>query len=435
VSTVQDSRSIDGVLADFVRRDLLEPRHFRLLWLLAGASFFAGYDVNILTTVLPQVRHTFGLSQAQASYWLALLFLGAAPAVFLARRADRHGRRRMLLVSVAGCTVATAATAAAPTILLFGLCQLCAGAFFALDTTLTWTMLAEELPAGARGFGFGVLATLAALGSGTAALAWALLLSPHHLSWRWLYAAAAPVLFASMFLRRTLPESSRFQAAAAAGHLAVSWRTLLRPPLGRRLALVCAAALLGSLLTQAAVFVIDFMETQRHLSASEANLILVSAGALAIPVLLGAGSVSDRLGRKRIGCSFLALSLTGGLSFFFIAHGPLGLFLTLTVTFVGQFGAWPTLNGFATELFPTSHRALASSASGIAGVLGQAASFLLAGVLIGITGSLARTVAVLGVGPLAALIVVVAGFPETASKELEVTSAAELERAGAVRCP
>jgi len=393
------------------------------MWLLAGASFFAGYDVNVLTTVLPQVRHTFGLSQAQASDWLALLFLGALPAVFLARRADRYGRRRLLLVAVVGCTVATAATAAAPNIVLFGLGQLCAGAFLALDGTLTWTMLAEELPAGARGFGFGVLATLSALGSGTAALAWALFLSPHHLSWRWLYVAATPVLFISVFLRRTLPESSRFEAAASAGRLAASWRSLLRPPHGRRLVLVCAVALLGSLLTQASVFVIDFMETQRHLSSSAANLILVGAGALAIPVLIGAGSISDRLGRKRIGCSFLALCLAGVLGFFFIARRPLGLFLALTVTFVGQFGAWPTLNGFATELFPTSSRALASSASGVAGVLGQTTSFLLAGLLIGLTGSLARAAALLAVGPATALVLVIVGFPETASKELEVTSA------------
>jgi hypothetical protein len=79
-----------------------------------------------------------------------------------------------------------AATAVAPTIVSFGLCQLCAQAFLALEGTLTWTVIAEELPARARGFGFGVLAMLDALGAGTGALVWGLLLSPHHLSWRWL---------------------------------------------------------------------------------------------------------------------------------------------------------------------------------------------------------------------------------------------------------
>lgn len=152
----------------------LEPQHIRLLRLLAAASFFQGYDLNVITVALPEIRHTFGLSQAQASDWFALLAVGALPALVLARRADRVGRRRVLLVSIAGFTAATAATAVAPTVLSFGLCQLCATAFLAVEGTLSWTVIAEELPAGARGYGFGVLAMLNALGAGTGALAWAL---------------------------------------------------------------------------------------------------------------------------------------------------------------------------------------------------------------------------------------------------------------------
>lgn len=90
---------------------------------------------------------------------------------------------------------------------------------------------------------------------------------------------------------------------------------------------------------------------------------------------------------------------------------------------VGQFGAWPTLTGFSTELFPTSHRALASSAAGIARVAGTCISFVLAALLIGLTGSLARSVALLAAGPLLALVIVAAGLPETAGRELEQTSA------------
>jgi MFS family permease len=401
---------------------LLEPRHLRVLSLLAAATFFQGYELEVITVALPQVRHSFGLSQGQASDWLALLAIGALPALLLARRADRVGRRRLLLVSITGLTVATVASAAAPTILCFALCQLCAGAFTALEATLSWTVVAEELPPGARGLGFGVLATLSALGAGSAALAWALLLSPHDLSWRWLYAAATPVLLVAAFMRRRLPESSRFESAASAGRLAASWRSLLRPPHARFLVVMCSAAAFGGLLTQAAVFVIDFMQTQRHLSASAANLIVVGAGALALPVLVGAGSISDRLGRKRIGCSFFALSVTGTLCFFFLARSPLGYFLALVVTYVGHFGSWPTLSGFSTELFPTSHRALAGSASGIASVAGQSSSFLLAGLLIGLTGSLAHTVAVLAAGPLIAIILIAVGFPETAGRDLDQTS-------------
>jgi putative MFS transporter len=393
-----------------------------VLRLLAAASFFQGYDLNVITVALPQLRHTFGLTQAHAADWLAVLFLGALPAVYLARRADRFGRRRLLLVSIVGYTVATAATALAPTLLAFGICQIFARMFLALEVTLTWTVVAEELPARARGFGFGILALLDVLGVGTASIFWGLVLSPHHASWRWLYAAAAPVLLVVAILRRRLPESSRYTQAAAAGRLATSWRSLLRPPYGRLLVLVCVASAGAALLTQAQVFVIDFLQTQRHLSASVSNLILVSAGALALPVLVGAGALSDRLGRKRIGCSFLGLGIVGVFFFFFLARGTPALFVALAVTYAGSFGAWPTLSGYTTELFPTSHRALASSTATIATVAGQAGSLLLAGQLIGSVG-LAGSVAVLAAGPLIALLVVAVGYPETAGRELEVTSA------------
>lgn len=65
------------------------------------------------------------------------------------------------------------------------------------------------------------------------------------------------------------------------------------------------------------------MQANRHSKDRPRNcwsLVLVGSGALAIPVLLWAGSMSDRLGRKRVGCSFLALRVIGALSFFFLAR-------------------------------------------------------------------------------------------------------------------
>lgn len=401
---------------------LLEPRHVRLLWLLAAASFFEGYDLNVIIVALPRIRASFGLTQAQAADWIALLCLGALPAIFAARRADRHGRRRLLLASITGYTLATAATAVAPGIVAFGICQLCARAFLALEVTLTWTVLAEEMPAGARGYGFGILAMLDALGAGAGALAWGLFMAPHHLSWRWLYAAATPVLIIALFMRRRLPESSRFTAAALAGRLAGTWRSMLRPPHIWLLTMVCGAAVLGSLLTAPSVFVVDFMQTQRHLTASTADLIWVAAGALAIPVLVGAGAVSDRLGRKLVGCSFLALNAAGAACFFLLVRSPQGLFAALAVTFAGQFGAWPTLSGLTTEIFPTERRALARSVAGFATVAGQSVSFLVAAALTGPTGRLDDSVAALAAGPALALVIVLLGFPETARRELEEIS-------------
>jgi hypothetical protein len=50
-----------------VLRSSLEPRHLRLLALLGAASFFEGYDLNVVTVALKPLRTTFGLDQAAAS--------------------------------------------------------------------------------------------------------------------------------------------------------------------------------------------------------------------------------------------------------------------------------------------------------------------------------------------------------------------------------
>ena len=397
---------------------LLEPSHWQLLGLLGWASFFEGYDLNVVIFALPHIRRTYGLSQSSASLWLSLLYLGALPAIFMARRADRHGRRRILLLSISGYPLATAATAVAPTIAAFAGCQFAARLFLAVEISVTWTLLAEELPAGARGFGFGFLATLDILGAGFGSLLYGVVLAPLGVSWRWLYAAAVPVLLVVVWLRRRLPESSRYQRVAenrAWSH----WREITRPPHVRNLLIICAVAFLVNLTTQAQVFVIDFFQSQRHLSTSTANLILVAAGALAIPVLGIAGSLSDRLGRKTVGCAFLATGIAGTYLLFFFARGPAELFGALALTYVGGFGAWPALGGYSTELFPTGLRAFGNSTAGAFRVAGQCMGFVAGSVLIAGTSGLAGAVGILALGPLVAIPIIVFLLPETSGRDID----------------
>ena len=113
---------------------------------------------------LKQIRTTFHLTQGGASFWLTFLYIGALPALFITRRADAIGRRRVLLFSITAYTVATGLTAAAPTIALFVGLQFFARLFLHAESAVVWTIAAEELPADARGFGFGVLGMNNALG-------------------------------------------------------------------------------------------------------------------------------------------------------------------------------------------------------------------------------------------------------------------------------
>jgi MHS family proline/betaine transporter-like MFS transporter len=336
-----------------------------------------------------------------------------------ARRADRRGRRGVLLWAIVGYTLMTAATALAPDLGSFVVFQFAARFFLVVQASLVWTIVAEELPARARGLGFGWLAMLSALGTGWSAILNGAVISPLHLSWRWLYVAALPVLMVVMRLRRTLGETARYQAAVAGGARAKHWSEILRAPHRRRLVLLCVVAVLANLTAQATVYVVDFMESQRHLSASAASLTLVASGALAIPVLLVAGSASDRIGRKPVLCSFLVVSVIGFWCFFGLAHSELALFASLALVYVGVFGSWPTGTGFGTELFPTELRAFGNSFATGARYVGQSTSFVVAGALIGGAGNLARAVLILSAGPLLAALLVAAFFPETGGRELE----------------
>lgn len=404
----------------------LEPQHKVLLLLLGTTSFFDGYDRGILTVALTQVRHTFHLHQSTASWYVGLLNLGALPALFLAWRADRAGRRRLLLISIVGYTVATGLTALAPNAPVYALCQFVARMFLNAEAAVVLTMVAEELPAQSRGLGFGWLAMNGALGVGFGAILFGGILDPNGISWRWLYVAGIPPLLLIAWMRRSLPESHRFEAAKAAGQTVRAWRTTFHGRRKQWLIRMLLATFLLEMATQAGVFVIDFLETGRGLSAGTANLMLILAGLPGIPIMIAAGALSDRLGRRTVGCSFVVLALVGALGFFWLPGGIPVLLPFMSLTLVGQLGGGPVLNGYTAELFPTAVRSMAVSATTVSRVAGQSLSFGLAGLILAASSqSQPITATVLGIGPLVALLIYWFGFPDTHGRELEDISGDE----------
>jgi putative MFS transporter len=397
----------------------LAPEHRFLLAVLGATAFFDGYDRAAISVALPAIRSSFGLSQASASAWITVLFLGASPAMPLARRADRVGRRRLLLVSIVGYSLATAATALAPDVGTFVGCQLVARTFLIAENAIVWTLAAEELPAADRGLGFGVLAMNAAVGVGAAAILYGVAISPTSASWRWLYVAGLPALALVALLRRRLPESRRFTAAHHGGQLAATWRAILGPPHRRWLVLLCLAAATGELTAQASVFVLDYLQTDRGLSAPATSAVLVAAGLPGIPAMLVAGSLSDRYGRRLVGCASGLLSTIGALGFFWIPGGLPVILPTMSCMLVGSMAAVPAFSAYASELFPTALRSQAASWAALARVGGQATSLAAGAALLTASGSLPITTTVLGAGTLVGIALYATSFPDTHRVELD----------------
>jgi MFS family permease len=295
--------------------------------------------------------------------------------------------------------------------------------FLNAEAAVVWTIAAEELPADARGFGFGILAMNSALGTGFAAILYGGLLHPAGVSWRVLYLVGVPPLLLVGWLRRRLPETVRFTTARDGGSLSERWHDILRAQWRRVLVLVLATTFLLQLTTQAGLFALDFLQTSRGMSATAANFMLVGAGLPGIPLMVFAGSLSDRYGRRLIGCGFALLGLIGAVTFFWGPGGVVPLTLALGLTVCGQLGSWPALAGYAMELFPTALRGQAGAWASAARVTGDAVSLALGGFLLKLTGGLPLTATLLGLGPLAAIGIVAFFFPDTHGRELEQTSA------------
>ncbi len=399
---------------------LLDRSHWFLLIVLGTTNFFDGYDRGIIAVALKQIRGSFHLSQSQGSLYLGILYLGALPAVALTRYADRVGRRRLLIVSLLGYTVATGLSAIAPSAPIFGVCQFIAKFFITAEAAIVWTMAAEELPAKARGIGFGWLAMTSALGVGFGAILFGGLISPLHLSWRWLYVAGLPPLLTVGWLRRRLPESKRFLAAQHDGTLSRSWRDIFAEQYRRWLLLVMVTAFLAELVVQASSFSLDFLQTQRHLSASTASFMLVAAGLPSIPLMVAAGALSDRYGRRLVGCVFALVSVVGALGFFWLPVGPWILLPFMSLALIGQAGFNPTFSAYTAELFPTAVRSQATAWANVVRVAGDAASFGIAALLLYLSrNNFPLTVTVLGFGPLGAVALFWTKFPDTHGRELE----------------
>ena len=182
-----------------------------ITWLLDGLEGGIG---GSLSGALKQ-HETLGLTDAQlglsSTFYLAGTVVGALVFGYLA---DRFGRRKLFLWTLAVYVCATTATACSWNLLTFTICRTLTGAGIGGEYSAITSAVDELIPARIRGtvdlvinstFWIGVvLGSLVAVG----------FLSPHvfglRLGWRLSFFAGLPIAVVVLFLRRHLPESPRW---------------------------------------------------------------------------------------------------------------------------------------------------------------------------------------------------------------------------------
>ncbi|KOG88693.1 MFS transporter, partial [Streptomyces varsoviensis] len=193
-------------------------RHHRSLVITIGMGlFFDMYEIFMSGVLGPVLSDRFELSATATSAVLASAFIGMfLGVVTMGRLADRYGRRRFLIASVALYTVFSAVGALSLNAPMLIAARFLAGLGIGPQLPLADAYLSDLLPARARGRYTALAYTIAFFGVPTVGLLahWLVRLSPLGMAgWRWLFLIGALGGVAALLRYRRLVESPRWLAS------------------------------------------------------------------------------------------------------------------------------------------------------------------------------------------------------------------------------
>jgi AAHS family benzoate transporter-like MFS transporter len=330
--------------------------------LVSLGLFFENYDIGLVNAALPQIAKELAIEARDTGFTLGVIRLGGLGALLMIPLADRLGRRRVFLAALVGMSVGTFATALSQSAWQFALAQMLTRSFLLSVQALGIVILVEELPAGHRASGLGLLGVLGGLGFGLAAGLYAAIdLVPF--GWRALYGVGLVPLLLLPFFRRSLKETTRFEREKPKQgvHPLRAW---LEPvaQLARthpeRVAVVGLAGVFGAA-SGIAFFQYTslFVQTFHGWSPGHYTLLVLGGGMIGVFGNVVGGRGSDRFGRRRIG--FLGYALMPLCIGLFVLGPSATLVPAWGLAVLFGTAADVVVRALATELFPTSHRAAA----------------------------------------------------------------------------
>jgi len=162
-----------------------DSRRWLILGVICVAYLMGTLDVTVMNLALPSAQHALGFSNADRQWVVTAYALSLGSLLlFCGRLGDLIGRKVTFLTGLAGFAVASAVGGASVNFAMLVTARACQGAFAALMTPATLSLLATTFTdPKERGKAFGVFSAVAAGGAGLGLLLGGLLTS--YLSWRW----------------------------------------------------------------------------------------------------------------------------------------------------------------------------------------------------------------------------------------------------------
>jgi putative MFS transporter len=396
-------------------------RQWTMLGALGATFLVNSYDLGILNLALAQVQTAFALSEQDIGKLAAFVRLGILPAFLLGVLADRLGRRKLLLATIVGFTIATFLTSFARTAGEFAVLQFLARTFVYAEDILAIVIVTEELEPHARGWGIGLMIAFGALGHGLSALMFSTVnLLPF--GWRALYFCGAVPLLLVAWMRRSIQETDRFRAAAlrrdplAQGFATPIARLVARYP-GRVAAIAAALAPVAFAGGTAIQFQSKYLQSVHGYTPGDVSALFLMGGPLAMTGGLLFGRASDRFGRRPVLAAAIVTNVVATMLFYNLAGVLVPMVWVLTI--FTQFGIDVLFGAVGSELFATSHRSSASGVRSIVSTLAIASGLAVEGTLFVALGSHSAAITAMSWAALASPVILLALVPETAGRVLE----------------
>ncbi|MFJ4714844.1 MFS transporter [Streptomyces sp. NPDC088785] len=400
---------------------VLGPRGRRAFAGAFGGYALDSYDYFTLPLSMVALAASFGLSSGQTglitTVTLVVSAVGGAVAGVIA---DRFGRVRALLLTVATYAMFTVACGFAPdygTLLVFRALQ---GLGFGGEWAVGAILVAEYASTRDRGRTLGAVQSAWAVGWGLAVVVYTLVFRflDDGLAWRVMFWTGALPALLVLWVRRRVQDAPRTAERLDADGRTGSFTEIFRPGLLRTtlFAVLLSTGVQGGYYTLA-TWVPTYLKSERGLTVVNTGgyLTLLISGAF-LGYLTG-GYLTDRLGRKRNIVLFAVLSAVSILVYTHVPDGANTLLLVLG--FPLGFCMSAIFSGFGSylsELYPTAVRGTGQGFTYNTGRAVGAVFPTLVGFLAdswGVGGAL-----VFGALGYALAVVALLGLPETRGEEL-----------------
>jgi MFS family permease len=331
------------------------------------------FDVTLFAMALPAVRAELGLSAAAGgALGSATLLSAAAGGVAFGLIADRYGRTRALMLSVAIYSVFTAACGFATTFEQFLIYRVLLGIGMGGEWASGAALVSETWPARHRGKALGLMQSGWAIGYAAAALVNAIV--QPQFGWRAVFFVGILPAFFTLWVRRNVEEPSLWHATSAVERAGLG--IAFRPPL-RKLTIALTAMNMCTLFAWWGFYLWLPSYLTQSPAAGGVGLQLLSSSGFILLMQAGMwvgyitfGFVSDHVGRKRTYVTYLLAAAVLLFVYVSIRDRTLLLMLGPFVAFFAT-GYYSGFGAVTAEIYPTAIRA---SAQGFTYNIGRIAS-------------------------------------------------------------